>query len=358
MKRKISRKIAVFIITTLTLSLFLGAVAFANDNFKSLKAWFKEISIYRNGQQVYLAGEDKPFIVDDRTYVPLRAMSNLFNKEVGWDGINYRIDLDDKPEDSLVYMAQQLFEAQLEVQKLEAKVTQLEKELADKKDSKKYTLRELESYLNKQYGTYNKKIDFDISLYENKNDIEIDIYVDLDYDYYEWNKLSDTNIKGYIQNIVDDILDDYKNTYIEGSIMDSSSKNKTLVSFYTKSNGTVVIDKDYDYGDGWYDLDDLEDYLNDNSKYNKCYGYDYGKYVYFDIELYEDKYGDIEVYITVTSPKYGLDYLEEDEIEEYLEKLYDEIIDEFKYADIYGYIEDDYTYYEFDFDSRGNVRLY
>lgn len=356
MKRKMNRRIAVFIIITLMFSLFLGAVAFANDNFKNLKAWFGELSIYRNNQRVYLAGDDKPFIIDGRTYVPLRAMSNLFNKEVGWDGVNYRIDLDDKPGDNLIYLTQQLYAAQIEAQTLQAKVAQLEKELADKKDSKKYTLRELESYLNKQHGTY-KKIEFDINLYENKKDIEVDIYVDLYYDYYEWDKLSDSNIKKYIQNIVDDILDGYKDTYIEGSIMDSSSKDKTLVSFYTKSKGTVVIDTDDKHGSDRYDdLDDLEDYLN-NSKYNKCYGYYYGKYVYFDIELYEDKYGDIEVYITVTSPKYGLDYLEEDEIEEYLEELYDEIIYELSDVYIDGYIEDDYTEYYFDFDSRGNAYL-
>lgn len=61
MSRKMSGRIAVFIITTLTLSLFLGAVAFANDNFENLKAWFEELSIYRNNQRVYLTGDDKPF---------------------------------------------------------------------------------------------------------------------------------------------------------------------------------------------------------------------------------------------------------------------------------------------------------
>ena len=190
----------------------MGAVAFANDNFKNLKAWFGELSIYRNNQRVYLAGDDKPFIVDGRTYVPLRAMSNLFNKEVGWDGVNYRIDLNDKPEDNLIYLTQQLYTAQIEVQTLQAKVKQLEEELADKKDSK-YTLKELKSYLNKEYGTY-KKVEF-ISICMKTKRYRSGYICDLDYDYYEWNKLSDSNIKSYIQNIVDDILDDYKNVSIE-----------------------------------------------------------------------------------------------------------------------------------------------
>lgn len=339
MKKKMNRKIAVSVIAVLIFSLALGAIAFADDNFQTLKAWFGNLSIYRNNQLVQLSA--KPFIVDGTTYVPLRAMSELFNKEVGWDGVNYRIDLNDRPDENIVYMTQQLYSAQLEIQTLQAKIKQLEES-----EGKKGSLKDLKSYLNKEYGTY-KRVEFDIDLYESKKDIEVDIYVDLYYYDYEWDKLSDSNIKSYIQDIVDDILNDYKNVSIEGSIMDSStSKKSTLVSFYTKTNGTVVVDKDYGKN---YDLDDLEDYLN--SKYSKCYNYYSKKYVYFDIELYGDE-DDIEVDITIPG------YVEDYDIEEYLEELYDEITSEFKYADVYGYIEDDDTYYEFDFDSRGYARLY
>lgn len=352
MKKKINRKLAVSVIAVLIFSLALGAIAFADDNFQTLKAWFGNLSIYRNNQLVQLSAQ--PFIVDGTTYVPLRAVSELFNKEVGWDGVNYRIDLNDRPDENVVYMTQQLYTAQIEVQTLQAKVKQLEEELADKKTGKLGSLKDLKSYLNKEYGTY-KKVDFDIDLYENKKDIEVDIYVDLYYYDYEWDKLSDSNIKSYIQNIVDDILDDYKNVSIEGTIMDSStSKKSTLVSFYTKSNGTVVVDTKYKGSSSKYsDLDDLEDDLNDN--YYRYYSKYYSAYAYFDIRLSGDK-DDIEVYITSS---YGddLGYLRKSEIENYLEEIYDEIIYEFPDAYVDGYIEDDDIEYYFDFDRWGEVYL-
>ncbi len=349
MKNKICKKIVVVIIAILIFSLFLGIIASADDNFKNLRAWFGNISIYRNNQQVHLVGDDKPFIIDGRTYVPLRVMANIFNKEVGWNGANYRIDLNDKPGDNLIYLTQQLTEAQTKVRKLETEVAQLEKELADRdRYGKRGNIRELESYLNRQHGTY-KKIEFDINLYEGKKDtIEVDIYVDLDYYEYEWDKLSKSNKKSYLQDIADDILYDYKNADVEGLIMDSStSKNKTLVSFYTKSNGTVVVDTDYEWDSGKYgSLYDLEDDLNDY--YNKHEG------VYFDIELYGDK-DDIRVYVVAEYD--DLYYLGKKEIKKYLQELYDEIIWAFPKAYVDGYIEDDYTEYYFSFDKWGDVYL-
>ncbi len=337
---------AVLVVAVLIISLFMGTVVFAGDNFKNLRAWFGDISIYRNDSQVHLVGEDKPFIIDGRTYVPLRAMAELFNKEVGWDGEKFRIDLDDKPEDSFVYILQQLVDEQAKVRELEAKVEELE-------TGKKGDIRELESYLNRQHDTY-KKVRFDIDLYKTKDDIDVDIYVDLDYDYREWDGLTTSNIKTYLQDVVNDILYDYKNADIKGSIMDSSTSRKsTLISFYTKSNGTVVIDKDYRDSSRYDDLDDLENYLNKN--HDRYYGNHEREYAYFDIELYGDE-DDIEVYVT---GYYGddLDHLREYEIKDYLEELYEEIRWEFSYAEVYGYIEDDYSRCYFDFDSRGNVYL-
>jgi hypothetical protein len=340
-KMKMNRKIAVSVIAVLIFSIALGATVFADDNFKTLKAWFGNLSIYRNNQLVQLSV--KPFIVDGTTYVPLRAVSELFNKDVGWDGVNYKIDLNDRPDENLIYMTQQLYSAQLEIQTLQAKIKQLE-ESAGKKSS----LKDLKSYLNEEYRLY-EGIKFNIELDENKNDIEVCIYVDLGRYEDEWDDLyrRTSRIEKYLQNIANDILGDYKNVSIEGSIMDSSKKrNNTLLSFYTKSNGTVVL-TDKDYGRNT-DLGDLKEYLN--SKYSKCYNYRSKKYVYFDIELYGDE-DDIEVYIAI------LGYVEDYDIEEYLEELYEEITDEFKYADVYGYIEDDDTDYYFDFNKWGEVYL-
>lgn len=344
MKATLKKRVAVIITTVLLLSLFLTSVVFAESTYKNLKAWFGDIKIFSNNQQVQL--DVKPFIVDGTTYVPLRALSNIFNKNISWDGTNLKISINDKPNQdatNMAYLTQQIVEKQNKINELEAKVAQLEAELATTKKSTKYDLDDMEDYLNDEYGKY-EKIGFDIELSGKKNDIEVEIYVDLDDYYSKWKALTTSKIEKLIQYIVNDIQENFKDADIEGYIEDSS-EDEELVEFYLNARGKLVVDiKDGSYT---YDLDELEDYLN--RYYNKYEG------IYFDIELSGDE-DDISIY--VTADKDDLDYLTEREIEYYLEDLYNEIIHEFSDAYVDGTIEDDYTEYEFDFDSKGNVDLY
>ena len=228
-----------------------------------------EIKIFRNQTQIQL--EPKPFIVDGTTYVPLRALSNIFDKEILWDGTNYRIDINDKPgqisTDNFNYMMGLLTEKQNEINELKAKVAKLEKELAAK-ESSKTSISELEKYLNKEYGYY-RNMWFDIYLSGKKDDIIVKIYVDLDKYYSKWNALSSTQIKSFIEDIVEEIEYDYNNADIEGYIEDDSTGDK-LVDFYINAKGNLIIDTDYDYYSGSNTLSDMEKYLN--NYHDECEG--------------------------------------------------------------------------------------
>lgn len=343
MKVRTKKKVAVIITTFLALSLFFTSVAFAQDAFKNLKAWFGDIKIFVNNQQVQM--DTKPFIVDGTTYVPVRAMSNIFNKNVNWDGPNLRIDITDKPDQNtayIAYLSQQLTERQNRVNELEAKVAQLEAGLATTKKGYSYTIRQLEDYLNDEYGLY-EKIEFDIELYGDKDGIRVEVYVDLDDYYSKWNSLSNSKIEDYIENIVDDILNNFRDADVTGFIEDSYEDEK-LLKFYLNTKGKLVVDTKYDKY--IYDIDDMENYLNRN--------HDYHRGVYFDIALSGDK-DEIRVYVSTSED--DLDYLDTNEIKDYLEKLYSEIINEYPDADVYGYIEDDYTEYYFEYNSRGKAYL-
>lgn len=329
--------------TVLVLSLLLTSVAFADGAFKNLKAWFGDIKIFSNNKQVQL--DVKPFIVDGTTYVPLRAMSNIFDKNINWDGKNLRIDITDKPNQdamNMAYLTQQIMEKQTKINELETKIAQLESELATtKKDSKK-DLRDLKTYLNRQHSKY-EKISFDIDLYGNENEVEVEIYVDLDEYYAKWSSLSTSKIEDYIEDVVDDVWAEYKNSKITGFIK-NSAKNKKLVEFYINNRGKLVVNIESDSSK--YNLDEMQAYLNRN--YNKYGG------VSFKIDLSGSK---TSIGLYVTASKYDLDFFRESEIKAYLKDLYKEITYEFSSADIDGYIEDDHSRYYFTFDSKGNASL-
>lgn len=346
MKKKMNKKVVFLVTAMLVISFSLGSVAFAADNFQNLRAWFGDIKIFTNNQQVQLSA--KPFIVDGTTYVPLRAVSDIFNKDIYWDGVNYRIDINDKPtlpDENIFYLTQQLVERQTKITELEKKVAELEAKLEENKNTSNSSISELEKFLNKEFGTY-KRVNFDIDLSQSKDKITVSIYVDLSKQSSRWNDLSSSDIKDLLQDITDEILYDFKNADVTGTIEDSSkNRNNELVYFYTNSRGNVVVEGS-STGSNTSSISQMEDYLNRNHYKHKS--------VEFDIQLSGNK-DKIRVYLV--ADRYGLDYLTTSEIKAYLEKIYDEINYDFPDAIVEGSIEDSYTIHYFDFDSRGNVYL-
>ena len=103
---------------------------------------------------------------------------------------------------------------------------------------------------------------FDIRLYGTTKDIEVRVYVEDDR-FYGWDSLSTSKKQAYIQDIVDDILREFKNAKVSGYVENNKNYGK-LTTFSVSNRGTVSLDNRYDdwYDDDWY-RDDLERYLND-----------------------------------------------------------------------------------------------
>lgn len=79
------------LIVLLVLGIF--DVVYSSLGNKTITATYRNISIYVNGQKV--TPEVEPFIYNSRTVVPLRFISEALNKEVKWDSVNNRIDIND-----------------------------------------------------------------------------------------------------------------------------------------------------------------------------------------------------------------------------------------------------------------------
>jgi hypothetical protein len=189
---------------------------FASGSKKMLEAWYMNVKIVSNGQQVYT--DIEPFIVDGTTYVPVRMIANIFNKDVQWDQANYTVYISDKPGQNVNYLNMMLQMKDNEIKNLEDKIKKLEEK------DKVSDIDDLEEQLNDDYGKY-KNVNFDISLSGDKKDITVKIEFDYKKDKSAWNKLTTKNITSYLQDICDDILDEFPKADIEGYFRDSS---KTL----------------------------------------------------------------------------------------------------------------------------------
>ena len=65
-------------------TLLTGTVANAATGTKNLKAYYNNIKIVYNGTTKSLSSDMEPFIVNDRTYVPLRGIAEILGAGVDY----------------------------------------------------------------------------------------------------------------------------------------------------------------------------------------------------------------------------------------------------------------------------------
>ncbi len=322
MKNSVNKRVMLPVLAII-LALSIATAGYASGTSQWLEAWFMNVKIKVNGQEV--AMDKAPFIVDGTTYVSVRSMANIFNKNIEWDGTNYIVSVTDKPDATISSLKTQLILKDHEIVELRKQI----KDLEDQLKSRKYDMDDLEDDLNDDYDEY-EDIEFKITLSGNKDKITVRIDVDLDDFEDEWDDLKSSDIRSYLQDICDDILDVFDDADIEGYFRDSSSSgSKKYYRFTTSSKGKVVLEDNYDV-----DLEDLEDDLDD------------AYWDYFDdfeliIELEGDE-DDIVFYIYVDYYKYEDEWedLRNRDIEDLMLDIYYEIEDVFDDADIIGYIYD------------------
>lgn len=82
-----TRRLIALVICTLALCTSTGL---ASDGAKDIRVYFRNIRLVVNGVQVTPA-DAEPFILDGRTYVPLRTVAETLGHHVQWDGDNSKV---------------------------------------------------------------------------------------------------------------------------------------------------------------------------------------------------------------------------------------------------------------------------
>lgn len=337
------------------LVLAMSASAFAaTGTTKKLSAIFKNIQVLVGGQALQM--ETEPFIVNGRTYVPLRVIGEALGVGVDWNGDTNVITVGSAAsEDELYQKDIQIAQLQLQVQELQAQLDSASSSSTDDDDTDDDDIDDLEADLIDDYDSLEDVDIEDISLSGDEDDVTVAVEVDLgDYD-DEWADLTNSEIKSWVSDICDDIQDFYStSTDISGKIKDTDSGD-TLVTFSKDGSSSLSISyKDDDYrGDSDDDIDDLEDDLIDD--------YDWLEEVEIeDLSLSGDE-DDVEVEIEVDLSDYDDEWadLSDSDIEYWLEDLCDDIQD--YYSDdtvIVGEIIDGYsddTLVEFEMDGDDDL---
>lgn len=232
----------------LSSALLIGALPATTDAAvvkKNIQATYNNVKVKYNGYVV--PTDTEPFIVNGTTYIPLRMMAGVFNKDVSWDQASYTVTVGDRVDPRIAQLQSEISSKDSKIASLERDVSnyrdQLDKKDKDKKKkSKNSDVDDLEDDLNDTYEKW-KKIEWEIVLKGDEDDIDVTIKVDLDEFKSKYEDLSDSEIKKFIKDICDDIWDEFDDADIDGTIYDTDGR-EDLWEFEGKGkNNKVTYDK-------------------------------------------------------------------------------------------------------------------
>lgn len=223
-----------------------------------------QVKILNNGNLV--SGNVGPIIIDGTTYLPVRSLSTVLNKNVLWEGPTKSIFITDiinpdvakneianlerfiKTKDAKISELEGLIKTKdTKVTELEnlgktkdAKILELENAIKakdakiaelEKNSNTNTNLKNLEYQLNRSYQ-YWGGMEFYITLKEDRYGINVNVATDLRNHtaYNNWYNLSDADYLKFVTLIMEDIWYQYRNTEITGNVI-SSYDNNLLATF-------------------------------------------------------------------------------------------------------------------------------
>lgn len=336
-KKKIVRRASIILASTL----LLGTVVQASSLTKKIDATFRNIKIFSNNQQQTIAQE--PFIYNNSVYLPVRAVAELVGKQIDWEANTNSVYISDK---SGSFTAEQL-QAQLnsknaEIAKLHTEVFKLESEIKTLKEDGKGNqssgnLKETLDYLEKEFGN-EYSIYWDFNLTETSSRINVEVSFDSRYDDKRWDSLSKKQRENFFEDICREIRYDFKDTPINGKVLDNRTDKEVAKFSYSTRNSFTYTDT------GSVSFSTLERDLRNYIK--KIDGADLP---IDDIELSgtEDDITFV-VYVDLyrlADEKSFKDAMKNNhsKVKGTMDEIRDEILDDYRYASIQGYIEDTYS---------------
>ncbi|MBG9786816.1 stalk domain-containing protein [Brevibacillus laterosporus] len=232
-------------ILVLSSALLIGALPATTDAAvmkKNVQATYNNVKVKHNGYEISTPTE--PFIVNGTTYIPIRMMADVFNKNVDWDQATYTVSVTDRDDPTFSSLRSQIATKDAKIADLERELRDAQDELDKKSSKNSYSddLDDLEDDIQEKYGDW-EDIDWDITLYGDEDDIEITIEFDRDEDGDLYDDLDEDDLKDFVTKICKMVWKDstFEDADIEGTITDTD-EDEDLYDFKGKaSTGKITL---------------------------------------------------------------------------------------------------------------------
>lgn len=256
------------VLFSLAMMLVMAGVAESALATRQIAADYKDIKIFVNGKAISVQPNEEPFICEGRTFVPIRVVAEGLNYDVQWiDAIKYINISGGADSNTLAQKEKEIKELKLQLDQKNSQIQSLQNTIdslrEDADDNSDGDIDDLEDDLVSDFDSLEDvKID-DISLDGDEDDVYVDIEVDLgDYE-DEWADLDNSDIEGWIEDLVSSIQNELSDdTVVDGRIVDIDSDD-VLVEFNKDGDDDLQVDfRDDDYRESGSDAGDVEDSLD------------------------------------------------------------------------------------------------
>lgn len=247
MKKRISLIIAAVLVLT-------SFTVFADTKAKKIDGWFYGIKVIINGQT--LNSPLEPFIYNDNTYVPLRAIVEGMGGTPTWDDSTKTITINSdeitKLKNEITSLNFELSNTKSQLKTKEDKVKDLEEEidnLKDDDDDDDEDLEDLEDDLKDDYDTYNDgtvKMKFSYSADKSSSVVELEMKGNFSRSDDTWQDRSEDDFQDFIESICEAVHDDnnFDDYDIEVTVKDED--NKTIGEYeYDEGKDKFTVGDEY-----------------------------------------------------------------------------------------------------------------
>ena len=326
-------------------TLILTTVVQATSLTKKIDATFRNIQVYYNNQQKVMAQE--PFIYNNSVYLPVRGVSELVDKNVDWNSATNSVYVSDRGGVPSSELEAQIATKNFEIAKLTSEKDQLDKkvkELEEKlktqetnKDKDKVTDADLKKTLNylEDKFDYEHSIDWEFKLTQTSSRINVEVSFDSRYDDKKWDSLTRAKREDFFRDIAKEIRYDFKDASVSGKVIDIRT-NKSIGTFSQSTNNNFSYTDDSSTS-----FDELERFLKKEVKKLD------GTSIPVDDIKIKGNSDDITFTVYIDLYNRSLQYEWEDamrdnprEIRQVMEYIQEEILRDFRYASVQGFIED------------------
>ncbi len=244
----------------------LGATAVtAQSGTQNLQATYRNIRVTYNGVTQNIANE--PFLVNGSTYVPLRAIGDIFGANATWDPASNTVILAggsaSSNSDEITQLNYQIAALQKELSEANAELAQYKANsstgsISGTTSGSNITVQQIEAMedtLNNEFADYFSGISFDFDLKKSSSRFILSISYNKSAQNNAFDKLGTRQIDFFLETVCEAITQRHQGMSIEGTIAYNSTDKYTFT--YTKAgsySGEAVIE---------LEESDIEDYILD-----------------------------------------------------------------------------------------------